>query len=635
MCELGRKCGGKYSILLVDDRAENLLALESVLEDPDLNIIKANSGQEALWKLLEHDFALILLDVQMPEMDGFEAAALIRRREKTRYIPIIFVTGISKEPRHIFRGYEAGAVDYLMKPLEPEILKSKVRVFLELHKQRRLIQTQADVLRRHELELQKSHERLEIKVRERTAELSLANKVLREEVLKRKQTEAALKDLAAQLKASNENLARLTIIDPLTRLLNRRGLQQVLSNELRQLERRNDKELLAALIDLDNFKRINDTLGHAVGDVVLKEVALKLKAAVRTGDHVSRIGGDEFLVLLPQTKLSEGLRVAERIRLAISDATIMLPSGSVKATASLGLVKASRETPSVDELLSKMHCVLHRSKKEGKNRVSSEWRGSILPNGKNRSQSDMLKILRSGDKLRTLYQPIFRLRDGTAVGYELLSRLSLPGFEMPDDFFRFCLEANILTLVDHQCLKKCIAASSLLPDRRRYHINIFPSTIIDIPVEHLLEAFPAGRERESYCLEISEQQIIGDPAHLLKPVNALRKAGISIAIDDVGFGHSCLESLVLLQPDIIKIDRRCVNGIADDPARLRSFERLLNVADALCPHVIVEGIESGETLELLKELGVRYGQGFLWGKPAGLAAQKRKRALAGRAQNVC
>jgi len=126
-------------ILIVDDRLENLVALEKTLADLDAQIIRATSGEEALSTLLEHAVALILLDVQMPDLDGFETAALIRSNEDTRYIPIIFVTAISKDQKHVFSGYASGAVDYLFKPLDPDILLSKVRVFLELERQKAII----------------------------------------------------------------------------------------------------------------------------------------------------------------------------------------------------------------------------------------------------------------------------------------------------------------------------------------------------------------------------------------------------------------------------------------------------------------------------------------------------------------
>jgi two-component system, cell cycle response regulator len=126
----------KVSILIVDDRKENLLALEALLEKPDLRVIKAESGNQALGLMLEFDFAVVLLDVQMPEMDGFEVAELMRGKEKTRHIPIIFVTAINKEEKYVFKGYEMGGVDYLFKPINPHVLKSKVNVFLELYRKR-------------------------------------------------------------------------------------------------------------------------------------------------------------------------------------------------------------------------------------------------------------------------------------------------------------------------------------------------------------------------------------------------------------------------------------------------------------------------------------------------------------------
>ena len=131
-----------HKLLLVDDIPENLFALESILEDKGREFVKANSGEEALRLLLKHDVDVILLDVQMPGMDGFETAKLIRGTQKTKNIPIIFVTAISKEEKHIFKGYESGAIDYLFKPLEPVIVQNKVKILLELAEQRRMLEKQ-------------------------------------------------------------------------------------------------------------------------------------------------------------------------------------------------------------------------------------------------------------------------------------------------------------------------------------------------------------------------------------------------------------------------------------------------------------------------------------------------------------
>jgi CheY-like chemotaxis protein len=139
------------NILLVDDRPENLLALEGILEPLGQNLLYAHSGEDALRQLLLHDVAVILLDVAMPDLDGFETAALIKQRERTRHIPIIFVTAISKDEEQVFRGYSAGAVDYVFKPFNPDVMRSKVSVFIELHEKNEQLRRQAEQLKQQEL----------------------------------------------------------------------------------------------------------------------------------------------------------------------------------------------------------------------------------------------------------------------------------------------------------------------------------------------------------------------------------------------------------------------------------------------------------------------------------------------------
>ncbi|MEY2475498.1 MAG: hypothetical protein QOG87_813 [Actinomycetota bacterium] len=142
---------GKAGVLMVDDRPDNLLALEAILQPLDLRLVRASSGEEALKRLLNDEFAVILLDVQMPGMDGFETAAHIKQRDRTSGIPIIFLTAISREVQHQLRGYDAGAVDYLAKPFEPEVLRAKVAVFVDLWAKNQLLQRQSELL---ELRLQ-------------------------------------------------------------------------------------------------------------------------------------------------------------------------------------------------------------------------------------------------------------------------------------------------------------------------------------------------------------------------------------------------------------------------------------------------------------------------------------------------
>ena len=433
------------------------------------------------------------------------------------------------------------------------------------------------------------------------------------------------KRLKEALALANKRLEKLSLMDPVTELLNLRGLQEILSHEVHRAKQKKD-DFLVLFVDLDDFKKINDSLGHAIGDVVLKEVAKKLKASLRATDYVARIGGDEFMILLPETHMAEGVRVAEKVRLSVSTTTIEISrKESIPITASLRLINLEiadiEGRGSLGKLFYKTHLALQKSKKAGKNRVFWDSRSETLSDS---SQSEMpvslmasplLEKINQTDTFQAHMQPIFRLSDMTETGCELLSRFSIQGFEMPDDFFRASMEANALTEVDHHCLKSCVTAAQVLPASIECHVNLFPSTILNVPVETLLDAFQNKNEGQRFYIEISEQQIIGDPSYLTHAVLELRKAGIGIALDDLGFGRSCLESLIFLEPDLLKIDKKCVIGIADNPAHARSLKRLLKIAESLGAEVVAEGIENEDDLDVLKDLGVAYGQGFLLGQP--------------------
>ncbi|MGF1733209.1 GGDEF domain-containing response regulator [Photobacterium kasasachensis] len=270
-------------ILIVDDRPENLLALEGLLDPFHVELIKANSGEEALAHTLDHDFALILLDVQMPGMDGYEVAELMRGNKKNKHIPIIFVTAASKASSHIFRGYESGAVDYLLKPLIPVMFQSKVGVFIELYEQKEAL-------------------------REKTQEFD------------RKLVE--LEELQQQLEETNEQLLLLSTTDGLTGLFNRRRFDEVLNEEWKR-GIRSQQPLSFIILDIDHFKAYNDTYGHQAGDDCLREVARTLASVpLREMDKIARIGGEEFAIILPETDRDGVMLAAERIRESIDELNI-------------------------------------------------------------------------------------------------------------------------------------------------------------------------------------------------------------------------------------------------------------------------------------------------------------------------
>lgn len=454
-------------------------------------------------------------------------------------------------------------------------------------------------------------------------EQSSGRVMLLRDITERKKAEESLKELTSKLEVTNAHLEQLAKIDPLTELLNRRGLEELLAIEVNRA-RREGSRLAAILLDCDSFKHVNDTLGHAVGDVVLTNIGKNLKKTLRPSDHIARVGGDEFLILLPNIRLAEAVSISERLRLSVSTSPMPVFSKNVKVTASLGVTLVPYEVSSIEEILSLTRLPLQRSKNMGKNLVSATDASSGTDRESAAALMKKMEQLLQGNCFYSVYQPIFHLADERLEGYELFARSTIEDFEMPLVFFGFSLENNILTYVDLQCLKTCIAATTALQPKARFHVNLFPSTMLATPIENLLKIFPAGMEKNSFCVEISEQQFIGDPSYFKEYAVALKESGISVAIDDLGFGRSSLESLIILEPDLIKIDRVYVDGIAHDESKRSSLERLLKILDGLNADHIAEGIETQEDLDVLKEMGVKYGQGYRWGKPARVPEAERK-----------
>ena len=319
----------QVNILIVDDKPGNILVLEGILENLECNIITASSGNVALGLMLEYDFALVLLDVQMPEMDGFETATLMKGSERTKVLPIIFVTAISKEQWCIFKGYEVGAVDYLFKPIEPIVLKSKVKVFLELYEQKRLLKKQAELL--------------EIRVKE-----------------------------LLDLKQVNCYLENLSTLDGLTGIPNRRSFDQFIETSWKNAMRE-QLQLSLVMVDIDFFKDYNDNYGHLKGDDCLILVAKMLLSSIkRPIDFVARYGGEEFMAVLTNTGKQGALLVAERMKKGIEQLAITHDYSDVAAwvTVSIGVAEIiPQPTDSLMDLIKNVDQALYQAKQDGRNKI--------------------------------------------------------------------------------------------------------------------------------------------------------------------------------------------------------------------------------------------------------------------------
>lgn len=321
-------------ILVVDDTMANLVAMRHLLARSGAQILEAQSGNEALALCLDHEFALILLDVNMPDMDGFEVASLLGESEQLRDTPIIFVTAAYADDLNRLKGYHSGAVDYIAKPINDVILQSKVRVFLDLYAVR-------------------------AELRQAMAELAERNEQLTREVAERELAESLVRH-----QASHDILTGLP-----NRMLFRDRLQVAIQRTHRHAE-----GFALAFIDIDGFKAVNDQHGHPAGDTLLQSIAARLSAHLRDSDTVARLGGDEFALLLQNLNdPQQALQLCEKLCAALAEPYALDVSDhriEVRIGASIGIAPyAVDDRPGADERLIQLaDHAMYEAKRSGKGR---------------------------------------------------------------------------------------------------------------------------------------------------------------------------------------------------------------------------------------------------------------------------
>ena len=424
------------------------------------------------------------------------------------------------------------------------------------------------------------------------------------DISRQKARERDLRSKIKVMKLTSENLKTLVKTDPLTGLLNRRGLEMVLNRET-DLALRNGTEIICALIDLDDFKSINERFGHAGGDMILKAVGAGLKHHLRSSDWIGRVGGDEFMVFLPDTSFTEAISILERMRKAVGEMKIEKDGSLMKVTTSTGLAKLSHSVSNLQQVMEQTRDSLKQSKMSGKNLVS------ISKFEKNQNAS-ISEVLMDSSLFSVLPQPIYNLSSKEIQAIELFSRGPTDELRAPDMFFQMARELKILTKLDMICFKKCVDYAEKFDNDYMIHINIFPETLEEISVDSILVMTEKFRKERTLVLEISGKTVHTHPEKLLRKVIKLKEAGILICLDDVGYGCSSVEALTMLEPHCVKLDRAIVCDLVRDVHQVSTTARILKVVRTLNCLTIAEGIETDDELKAVERIGVLYGQGWLW-----------------------
>lgn len=692
----------RQTILLVDDRPENIASLEALLDDGRRELLSATSGERALQLLLEHDVAVVLLDVQMPGMNGYEVARLMRSNRKTRHVPIIFITAIERDEAAAIRGYQAGAIDYITKPVNSVVLQSKVTIFLELDLARRRLQQAYLRLENtkayYESMLNAAGEgvigidRSGVVKFVNPAALAMLASVPGEVVgqafdqfsetqhgpdqpdpsgsdqhgMSNAEPESVFLRLGrgvspsveeawfrradgsrflssfcrsplagkidgevivfqdiTERRALEEELRQQTVTDFLTGLGNRNAFKAALHAALEHARRTGGSHVALMFIDLDHFKRINDNLGHEVGDRLLKAVAHRLREQVRAYDVVSRLGGDEFTIVLGDLEFpDDAATVARKILNALRQPFTLDDGLDVAIGASIGIATWPECGEDTEALMRTADVAMYQAKRDGRNlyafyqpEMNTRGQGVLL-------LEQALRLAVENEAFCLHYQPQVDLKTGRMVGVEGLMRWSHAGQPIEPSVFVPILEDTGLMVRAGQWVfaagcKQRMAWAQALPADCTISLNVsarqFADKFLVQAIHRILEQYQLPPSQLE--LELTESILMSNTDSTRSVLKALKGMGIRLSVDDFGTGYSSLAYLKQFPLDALKIDKQFIRHLTTSDKDAAIATSIIQLAHNLELEVVAEGVEDAEQVDALQQLGCDIAQGYYFGRP--------------------
>ena len=826
----------EVKVLLVDDKEQNLVALSAVLDQPGVTVVCAQSGKQALRYLLTDTFAVILLDVNMPGMDGFETAELIRRRGASADTPIIFVTAHADDA-HMFKGYSLRAVDYILTPVQPEILRAKVGVFVELTRKvnenrlqaERLREAEAQLRRHAEKQLRTADERLKITIdsvqdyailsldgdgrvdswnggaarlflfdqteilgqdvavlfasedregsilagrrreaigtgrsesstwfvrkdgsrffgndvltaiRDEKGHISGFSEIIRD-VTDRKALEEALfaekeraqvtlnsigeavlttdlsgrvtylnpvgermtgwsceeavgrplaevfsildgetretapnrMELAVRLgktvnvpsncilvrrdgvefpiadsaapihdragqttgavivfhdvsveRAMSLRLSHLAQYDVLTDLPNRTLLNDRLTQAIASA-RRHGRSLAVLFVDLDRFKHVNDSFGHAVGDALLQSVAQQLVACVRVSDTVSRLGGDEFVIVLSELDEVEDAAITANKVLGVLAAPHSVAGRDLDVTVSIGISAFPYDGQDAEALIKNADTAMYHAKENGRNSYQFFEKDMNVRAVELQALEGSLRHALERQEFLLHYQPKVNLQTGAITGAEALIRWLHPGRGVvpPAQFVPIAEDTGLILPIGQWILREACRQARAWLDAGLGPIPVAVNiSTVEFRSKHFLEGIRAilretGLEPSFLELELTESVLMQHPESTASVLRALKTIGVRLAVDDFGTGYSSLSYLRRFPIDVLKLDQSFLHDIARPETKDAAIvNAVITMGKSLKHRVIAEGVETEEQLTYLRAHRCDEGQGFYFSPP--------------------
>ncbi len=600
-------------ILIVDDNATYRKILVRILEHENFTTVECKNGYQGIEKAIELQPNLILLDIKMPDINGFETCIKIKENSAIAHIPIIFMTSLD-DVEHKIKGLKIGGVDYITKPFQPEEVLYRVKIHLKLvninktlsHKNQEL-EAEIKARKKAEKQLLKLNKNLEETVNEKTKDLHKALSDLRER---------------------EKQLAYKAYYDDLTKLPNRYWLNSYLEDLIQEAKKssaNNPCYHSILFIDLDRFKVINDSLGHLIGDQLLTLVAERLIDFSPENSVITRFGGDEFIILLQDDKCMENITNTVTLLLQELQQPFVVNNYKLFINASMGVAIHDYKKVDVIHILRDGDVALYQAKKNGRGTyviLDETIRNEAL--SRLELENDLRKALEE-EKLDLYYQPIFCLKNNVLKGFEALIRWRHPqlGFISPSLFVSIAEEIGLINwlndfVLSQACRRLGIWFSSF-PSLTDIFVNVNLS-IINLSQSNItekLDSFLTQKLFPESCLkiEITEGCLEDATSSTFDILNSINDRGIKLCIDDFGTGYSSLSRLHALPIKTLKIDKSFVDKITPKSESQTIIKTILALAHSLGMEVVAEGVENEMQRDILTHLGCDFAQGYFYFPP--------------------